>query len=138
MSRDASILLNFLDGEDYNFRLAWGQIIKLQEVRNAGPFMVYARLHGTEWLVEDVREVIRLGFIGGGMDEKKAKAMVIEYVENRPLIQSLPIAQQIMKTAIVGPPDEEEVEKKVKAAASESMISTTDESASPPFMEAAQ
>lgn len=131
MSRDASILLPFLDGEDYNFRLAWGQLIKLQESRNAGPFLIYLRLHGSDWFAEDVREIIRLGLIGGGMSEVEAKKLVVEYVEGRPLIQNLPIAQQIIKTALLGPVDKEDIEKKV-AAANGSMTSTMAESVSPP------
>jgi hypothetical protein len=131
MSRDASIVLEFLDGEDYRFRLAYGQVIKLQEVRNAGPFALYLRLHGADWMVEDIREVIRLGFIGGGMDEIKAKKMVVEYVEGRPMIQCLSVAQAIIKAAVVGPPDGEDIEKKAEAA-SGSMTSTMDASVSPP------
>lgn len=131
MSRDAYILLQFVDGEDYNFRIAWGQLIKLQESRGAGPFTIYLRLLGTDWMAEDVREVIRLGFIGGGMNEIAAKKMVVEYVENRPLIQTLPIAQAIIKAAVLGPPDEEDIEKKA-AAASGLTTSTMVESVSPP------
>lgn len=131
MSRDASIVETFVDGEDYVFRLAYGQVIKLQEARNAGPFALYMRLHGPDWFAEDVREVIRLGFIGGGMDEIKAKKMVVEYVEGRPLIQTLPLAQKIMRAAVVGPEDEEDIEKK-SMAASGLTTSTMDESASPP------
>lgn len=134
MSRDGSIDVMFPDGEEYHCRLAWGQIIKLQEARNAGPFLIYMRLHGADWMAEDVREVIRLGLIGGGMEMGQAKKIVIDLVENLPLIRSLPVAQAIMKAAVVGPPDEEEIEKKA-AAANGSMTSTMTESGSPPSME---
>ncbi len=125
MSRDASILLPFHDGEDYNFRLA------------CGPFVIYLRLFGSEWYAEDIREVIRLGFIGGGMSEVNAKSMVVEYVENRPLIENLSLAQEIMKAAVLGPPDKEDIEKKA-AAASGSTTSTMDVSVSPPSTELVQ
>lgn len=124
MSRDASVLLTFLDGEEYVFRLAWGQLIKLQEARDCGPFVIYVRLHGIEWRMEDVRDVIRLGLVGGGMDEVKARKLTKEYVEQRPLIKTLPIAQAVIKAAILGPPDEEELEKKA-AAPTESTTSQT-------------
>jgi hypothetical protein len=134
MSRDASVLLTFPDGEEYNFRLAWGQLIKLQEARNAGPFVIYMRLHDQTWMVEDIREVIRLGLIGGGMDPVKAKKLILEYIESTVPLASLPLAQRIMLEAVVGPEDEEEIEKK-SMAASNSQTSATVESASPPSME---
>lgn len=134
MSRDGSIELTFLDGEDYSFRLAWGQLIKLQEERKCGPFVILERLHGSDWMIEDIFAVIRLGFVGGGMDEIRARKLAKEYVERRPVIKSLPIAQAIIAAAILGPPDEEQLEKKAEAATG-STISTTDASASAPSTE---
>ena len=134
MSRDGSITRTFADGEDYVFRLAWGEIIKLQEARNCGPFLIYVRLHGVDWMLEDVREVVRLGLIGGGMDEIKAKKMVAEYVERRPIIASLPLAQEIIKAGILGPPDEEPLEKKAEAPSGSTTFQMA-ESASVPSTE---
>lgn len=134
MSRDGSIILTFPDGEDYHCRLAWGQLIKIQEARNAGPFVIYVRLHGADWWMEDIREVIRWGLIGGGMDPVRAKKMLLECIEDRPPFHNLGLAQAIMKAGTVGPPDEEEIEKKL-VAASGLTTSTTDASASPPSME---
>lgn len=134
MSRDASILLPFPDGEEYNFRLAWGQLIKLQESRSAGPFVIYMRLHDQTWLVEDIREVIRLGLIGGGMDPARAKKLVLEHVESAVPLETLPLAQRIMMAAVVGPEDGETIEKK-SVAASGLTTSPTGESASPPSTE---
>lgn len=134
MSRDGSIILTFPDGDDYNCRLAWGQMIKLQEARNAGPFVIYLRLHGSDWLVEDIREVIRFGLIGGGMDPVRAKKMILEYIEDRAPFHNLALAQAIMKAGCLGPEDEEEIEKK-SMAANGLTTSTMDESVSPPSME---
>lgn len=144
MSRDGAIELTFLDGEDYVFRLAWGQLIKLQEVRLCGAFLVFERLHGSEWMVEDIREVIRLGLVGGGLDPIKATKLVKEYVEQRPPIDRhkraglnpgdppvdpLGFAIAIIAAGITGPPDEEPLEKKA-AAPIGSTTSTMDASAS--------
>lgn len=134
MSRDASVLLPFPDGEDYNFRLAWGQLIKLQEARNAGPFVIYTRLFDQTWMVEDIREVIRYGLIGGGMDPARAKKLILEYIEADVPLAALPLAQRIMTAGLIGPDDEEDIEKK-SMAASGLTISTTVESASPPSTE---
>lgn len=113
MSRDASIMLTFHDGEEYVFRLAWGQLIKLQESRSCGPFVVLDRLHMNTWLVEDITEVVRLGLIGGGMDDIKAKKMVREYIEERSPFKSLELATKIIDAGVLGAPDGEQLEKKV-------------------------
>lgn len=115
MSRDASVILTFLDGEEYPFRLAWGQLIKLQESRNCGPFVIFERLHGSDWMVEDIRDVIRFGLVGGGMTEVGARKLVKEYVEQQPPMDALPIARAVIAAAILGPPDEEELPKKTEA-----------------------
>ena len=130
MSRDATVTLQFFDGEEYVFRLAWGQLVKLQESRLCGPFVVLDRLHSERWMVEDISEVIRLGFIGGGMNEIKAKKLVREYVEARQPLLSHPLAIQIIDAAVMGPPDSEELEKKVETP-SASTISQMDASESP-------
>lgn len=140
MSRDGSILLTFTDGEEYVFRLAWGALIKLQESRKCGPFVVFERLHNGDWMVEDIRDVIRFGLVGGGMDEVKARKLVREYVEDRPPLRTdldnpetsvLAIAVKVIDAGLLGPPDEEPLEKKVEMAANGSTISTTVGSASP-------
>ena len=137
MSRDATIVLEFLDGEEYVFRLAWGQWIRIQESRAAGPFVVFQRLHGDAWLVEDIRDVIRCGFVGGGMDEIRARKLVRDYVETAPPLASLELAKQIATAGMLGAPDGEVLEKKQEAP-TESTTSTTAESGSPSSMESVQ
>lgn len=105
MSRDASIEREFGD-DTYTFRMGWGEILKLQEARDTGPYVVLDRLLTGRWLFEDIAEVIRIGLIGGGLDPIKARKMVREYVEARPPIENLDLAQRILGAAMVGVPDE--------------------------------
>lgn len=137
MSRDARLVAEFLDGEEYVFRLAWGQWIRLQEERGVGPFVIFERLHGDAWLVEDIRDVIRFGLVGGGMDEISARKLVRTHVETQPPHLSLQLAQQIAAAGMLGAPDGEPLEKKVEAP-SESIPSTTAASKSPNSMESVQ
>ena len=130
MSRDGSVVLTFHDGEEYLFRLAWGQLSKLQEALNAGPFVVLDRLHMNTWRVEDIAEVIKWGLVGGGMNEVKARKLVREYVEVQAPFHSLEIAVKVIDAAVMGPPDAEELEKKVQAQPSNSNPSTMDGSPS--------
>lgn len=105
MSRDASLTLPFGDG-DYIFRLPWGQLSQLQEACDAGPWVVRSRLVAGTWLLADIRETIRLGLIGGGLDPQKALSLVKAYVEARPPLETLALAIGIIGVALQGAPDE--------------------------------
>lgn len=99
MSRDGSITLPFADGPKH-FRLAWGQLIMLQEECKAGPFEIYSRLLTGRWKLTDISNTIRLGLIGGGMTPTDALTFITNYVENRPPMESLVLAQGILGTAL--------------------------------------
>jgi hypothetical protein len=137
MSRDASLTEPFGDG-DHHFRLAWAQLEKIQEACDAGPYVVLDRLASGRWRLEDIREVIRYGLIGGGMTPVEALKLVREYVEGRPPHESLALAQKIMIAGVVGAP-EEEVGKKAEAASQEGEKprSPTENSDLPPSTERA-
>jgi len=105
MSRDASIELDFGD-DKYQFRLAWGELVKVQEACNAGPYVVLQRLYSQTWEMNDIREVIRWGLIGGGMQPNQALKLVRDYVESRPPLESVLQAQAILSAGLMGAPDE--------------------------------
>ena len=83
MSRTARISAEF-GGEERDFRLAWGELIELQEKRDAGPAVMLARLSLGQWQLQDVTETIRLGLVGGGMDSAQAARLVRVNVEQKP------------------------------------------------------
>lgn len=114
MSRDGSLTIVWGDGE-HRFRLAIGQLRELQEKTNAGPQEVLDRLSTRLWRVDDVRETLRLGLVGGGMPPGDAYRLVVRYVDGRPLMESVQPAQAVLIAALVGSP-EEPVGKKAKAA----------------------
>ncbi|KAA9369563.1 gene transfer agent family protein [Ochrobactrum quorumnocens] len=105
MSRDASISLDFADGT-HKFRLAWGQLAELQESCDAGPYIIYERLNNRTWRLNDIRETIRIGLIGGGMTPPAALTLVRRYVEERPPLETLPYAKAILSVALIGAPEE--------------------------------
>lgn len=105
MSRTAKITLVWGDGE-HLFRLRIGELIELQEKCDAGPAFILERLATSRWKVEDVRETIRLGLIGGGLDPLKALTLVKRYVDERPLQENINHAYAIVASAIVGAEDE--------------------------------
>lgn len=131
MSRDGSITLTWADG-DYVFRLGWSELAKLQEACDAGPYVILNRLVDGAWRVADISATIRLGLVGGGMPPTDALKKVREYVEDRPPIESLMVAQAVLSAAIVGAPDEDGSKKKeaVPIRESDLTISQTENSAS--------
>ena len=114
-SEDGSVTLEF-GGEEHTFRIAFGQWRELQESINKhrleigepvlGPMgLLRAMLDGNAW-PHDVREVIRLGLIGGGMKADRALVLVKRHVEGRAYFNSMPTARTVLQFAMFGPPDD--------------------------------
>lgn len=106
MSRSAEVTLPF-GGEDRVFRLALGQLRALQEKTDCGPPELLRRFAMQTWRVDDVREPILQGLIGGGLDSPKATQLVQSYVDSAPYGLHLQLAQAIVAAAIVGVDDED-------------------------------
>jgi hypothetical protein len=107
MSRDASVALDFA-GDRRTFRLAIGQLRALQESCDAGPLQIYRRLLDGAWRIDDLRETLRLGLIGGGTTDATATRLVRETVDDfgTPPMELLPPARAILLAALFGVPDE--------------------------------
>ena len=125
MSRNGEITLAWGD-EDRTFRLGIGEWEKVQEKCDAGPAEILARLapifSATEaglslkqiisagylgtWRVQDIREPLYRGLLGGGLDPTKAGRVIRDLVDERPFIESVPIAYQVVLASILGAEDE--------------------------------
>lgn len=103
--RDARIERDFADGR-YAFRLGWGELIKLQEETDHGPFLVAQNIASNDANPGWVATVIRLGLIGGGTEPAKALALVRSYVEPYPLQYSARLAGDIALAGWQGATDE--------------------------------
>lgn len=135
MPRDASIELDWADGT-YAFRLAWGELEKLQEACDAGPYVILGRLNDGSWRIGDISNVIRLGLIGGGMTPVEALTKTREYVERRPPVENLIFAQAILSAGLIGAPEEQPGKKAGRRTRSKR--SQTGKSGSPRSTEPAQ
>lgn len=130
MSKDASISFAWADGE-HRFRLPLGQLRELQDKCDAGPPAIMARLNTDTWRVDDIRETIRLGLIGGGMSPSEAYRKVARYVDERPLMENVVPARLILMAALIGDPSETVGKPEAAEAETEAM----DALPSPPSME---
>lgn len=142
MSRHGEIKIPWGDDE-HTFRLGYGELRKLQEACDAGPPRIADRLrpydplrnpHGDNWRTEDIRETIRLGLIGGGMEQSAALTLIRKFVDEVPLLQNRLIAWAIIQAAVAGVPDEPlgkapgAAKKKTKARSSRTEKSPSQES----------
>ncbi len=145
MSRAGEITLPWGDGER-TFRLGIGDWRKVQEKCDAGPGEILARLapvfHATQqglkfdqivamgylgrWRIDDVREPLYRGLIGGGMTPTDAGKLITELVDERPLLEPLSIAYQVVLASVVGSEDEPLGEQ-----TGEAKVSPTESSPSP-------
>lgn len=139
--RDARLReVTFADGE-YDFRLAWGQLVELQELCSAGPQFILNRLTVTgDWRVEDISEIIRLGLLGADKDMKPSRAtdLVRRYVKERPPLENHTLAVAILTTALLGAPEEPVGEPEAASQTEPLTTSQTDESDLPQFTERVQ
>lgn len=120
MSRHGDIYLRFGDdggtGDEgeYLFRLGIGQLRKLQEQTDFGPWELFKRLSQGRWRVDDVRETIRQGLVGGGklvtssgtIDDVRINRLIRNYVDERPWLPNVAIAASILNAAVIGPEDD--------------------------------
>lgn len=123
MSRDAAVTLDFGDGT-YRFRLGYGELEELQEAVDAGPWYILGLFSGLAQMlmnpsavrglsVKMVREILRIGLIGGGLKPAEALSLVRRYgPEARPADESAGIAFKVLAAALRGAEDEEEPSKK--------------------------
>jgi hypothetical protein len=112
MSRHGEVTVSCWDG-DYTFRLAYGELRELQEATNIGAWRLAERLlprsetnpHGGECRVEDVRETIRMGLIGGGKTQNEALDLVRKHVEPH-LEGNRLLAWAVISQGLIGATDE--------------------------------
>lgn len=128
MSRSAEIELAFA-GEERTFRLPLGRLRALQEKTDCGPMELLSRYIGGTWRVDDVREAILQGLIGGGMEVGGATKLMLANFDDLPIQQFIPIAQGVVMAAVVGAGDEPLGED--EAGKDPSLTSLAESSASP-------
>lgn len=127
MSADGGI--SFFWGDDeHSFRLAIGQFRELQECVNlrriklgagiVGPMTLLNALRTSDAWPDDVRDIIRLGLVGGGMEPKEAHRLLKTYfddVDRYPPLTHMRPAFLILTAGFTGPigaKDDGETQKK--------------------------
>lgn len=127
MSRSGEILRPW-GASEYTFRLGIGEWRKIQETCDAGPGEIAQRLAAWaavrkampkadfidvmaaggvgRWRVDDVREVLYRGLTGGGLEPSLAGRVLHELHDERPLMENLALALEVVLASLAGPEDE--------------------------------
>jgi len=63
-------------GGEHYFRLGIGELRAIEQRSDAGCAVVMMRLLSSQWKIDDVIGPIRLGLIGGGMEERLAQKAI--------------------------------------------------------------
>jgi hypothetical protein len=104
MSANGTRTIIWAGGEDVFCLAKVGLILDLEERCKAGIAMIMARIDSGIFGLNDIREPIRLGLIGGGMAPDKAMARVRNHVDENPLAHSVLVAQAILQAVLIGVP----------------------------------
>lgn len=137
MSHDGSITLTWA-GDERLFRLDIAGLLALQDACGAGPAEIAGRLMNGTWRVNDPREVLRLGLIGGGENGAKARKLVDDNAGPGQLANSALCAYVVVMAAIQGVEDDPVGKDEEVAPAPVETTPATDVSAQPPSSEPAQ
>lgn len=135
MSADGSVTLVWGDGEN-KFRFAIGQFRELQERVNqrrvtigapiVGPMTLLASLRAQDAWPDDVRDVLRIGLVGGGMSIKEANRKLSHHFDNRPPFESTLTAYAALFAGLVGVPDQSPADEVKKKTSTPSVQSTSE------------
>lgn len=107
MAVNGEVTINWADGE-HKFNIAKIKcVLELEEKCGVGVAEIFKRLREDRWHVNDVRETLRLGLIGGGMMPDRALRFINRYCDDQPAVASLQLAMVILMAYMVGVPGDE-------------------------------
>ena len=100
MHRHGEVTVSWADG-DHAFRLGLGELQELEEKFDRSIFVIAERLSSSTATSLEIREVLRIGLIGGGMKATDALALIRRYVDELPLFESLAAAKIVAMAALM-------------------------------------
>ncbi len=102
---DDTAFTGFLGDGEHAFQIKGKHIPELERLSGVGIGSLFKRLTEGHFRHADIRNVIRLGLIGGGeMTPQEVSDFCALWVTDRPMIESYPIAVSIMERLWFGAP----------------------------------
>jgi Phage tail tube protein, GTA-gp10 len=140
MSADGSVTTVWGDGEN-KFRFAIGQFRELQEKINArrihigaplvGPMTLINSLRQQDTWPDDVRDILRIGLVGGGLTAAEAHRKLVLYFDNSPPAEHMVTAYMILVAGFIGVPEDEIKKKAPETTETKTSQSDSQESTGP-------
>jgi hypothetical protein len=159
VSRGGEVTCQWGDAER-TFRLGIGEWRKVQETCDAGPAEIAGRLASWaamrqrapgvsfldllaggalgKWRIDDIREPLYRGLIGGGMSPTGAGLLMRDLFDARPLTENIALALEVVLASLVGPKDEPVGEPLGETSGTNGTRSPEGNSGSPISMDRAQ
>jgi hypothetical protein len=125
-----AVTFQWADGM-HTFDLKLGQLRELEEKCKAGFPVVLERLLSKTFHADDIKEVLRLGLIGGGMPASKAWLLVTRYYDDKPKFAHLNAAVAVLAASCHGIEDSLEDKPNPRRAKSKAAGSTSPRSMVP-------
>ena len=92
-------------GAKRTFALPNAQMRDLQKITGVGPAKLLQRLFEGEWFLDDLRETVRQGLIGGGEIASAADKLIADYFDPEPKHLQTKLAQAILGAWLLGVKD---------------------------------
>lgn len=119
-----------LFGEEQTFNLAPIKcILELEDKCGAGIAQIAARLRDSQYRANDIRETIRLGWVGAGLSDAEIVAKTKRWIDTTPLEAMRNAAFLIIMAVLVGVPRDNDFLKKNDEADLTTDVPTTGASA---------
>jgi hypothetical protein len=99
----------FFGDRDQTFTLTDPLLSELERITGLGVGAIYYQFTSFAVPTETLREIIRLGLIGGGTAPHDAKRLVETYASNRPITELFPLAFAVLDARWTGTADKTEV-----------------------------
>lgn len=118
-------------GEEHIFDLKLGNVRALQEKTGIGPALIAHRLQTGAWNVDDYRETLKQGLIGGGKTPNDAEKLVKQHCDERPAKESILPATCVLLSWINGAPKATVGKKKAPRKTTETTTAPTVSTSAP-------
>lgn len=105
MAMDGSVEFEWGSGL-HKFRLGLDEARELQIKTGVGPYRLMRRIADGDWMIDDLRETIRIGMIGGGAAPGAAMNEIRIYFDKQPKTKHIEPALRILHAFHIGVDDE--------------------------------